>query len=331
MNRLNNLLKPAGTETTAKHDVRTVTPMTTAAPFDLVSATSVDEVVEALAGDREARVLAGGQSLLPLLVTRTIRPAVLIDVNEVGLDGIDVDRAGGVLRIGALVRHRAVELSPTVATAAPLLAAAAAWVGHPAIRHRGTLGGSLAHADPAAELPAALVALGADVVVQGPSGTRHLAAASLATGPFETALAHDEIVVEVLIPLDDAGHRAAAFCEWAPRHRDRAEAGVGITLTATPDGRACGPGRGAACGFGTGPVDLTPIVDDALRSEPVDEDLSDALVRHVAAAVDGVCREHGGDDADRTALAGALAARAAVRAHRRLAASVAGEPGTAVA
>ena len=330
MNGLNNLLKPFRRETHAKHDVRTVAPMTTAAPFDLVSATSVDEVVEVLAGDRDARVLAGGQSLLPLLVTRTIRPTVLVDVNDVGLDGLTVDAAAGVLRLGATVRHRDVELSPTVGTAAPLLAAAAAWVGHPAIRHRGTLGGSLAHADPAAELPAALVALDADVVVRGPNGTRHLAAASLATAPFQTALAHDEMVVEVLIPLDDADHRAAAFCEWAPRHRDRAEAGVGVTLSATADGRACGRVRAAACGIGTGPVDLTPVLDDALHSEPVAEDLSAALVRHVAAAVDGVCREHGGD-ADRTALAGALAARAAVRAHRRLAASMAGGPETAAA
>ena len=243
---------------------------------------------------------------------------MLVDVNDVGLDGLTVDPAAGVLRLGAPVRHRAVELSPAVATAAPLLAAAAAWVGHPAIRHRGTLGGSLAHADPAAELPAALVALDADVVVRGPGGTRHLATASLATAPFETALARDEMVVEVLVPLDDAGHRAAAFCEWAPRHRDRAEAGVGITLTGHPGRPGVRAGAGAACGFGTGPVDLTPVLDDALRSEPVAR-TSPLPSSATAAAVDGARRARRRRRRPHGVGGGRWPPTRAVRAHRGLA------------
>ncbi len=288
--------------------------MTTAVPFELVVATSVGDAVEALAGERPARVLAGGQSLVPLLVTRAVRPSVLVDVNEVGLDGVAVDRAAGLLRLGATVRHRTVERHPTIRRWAPLLAAAAAWVGHPPIRHRGTLGGSLAHADPAAELPAAVVALGGSVTVRGVTGARVLAAADLVAGPFATVLAPDELIAEVAVPL--AGQRAgAAFCEWAPRHRDRAEAGVGVAVEADARG-ACIGAWGATCGVTPRPVDLTDVLDDALRGVTVGGPLPEALVRHVAGAVTGVCREHGAGT-DSAALAGAMAARAAVRATGR--------------
>jgi carbon-monoxide dehydrogenase medium subunit len=291
--------------------------MASAAPFDLVIATSVDEAVAALTTDPSARVLAGGQSLLPLMATRSARPGLLVDVNGTGLDGVTADPATGLLRLGATVRHRTVERDPTVARWAPLLAAAAAWVGHPPIRHRGTLGGSLAHADPAAELPAAVVALGGEVVVRGPAGTRRLAAADLVAAPFVTVLAPDDVVVEVTVPL--AGDRpGAAFCEWAPRHRDRAEAGVGLAVEAGPDG-TCTRARGATCGVTPRPVDLTDVLDDALLGVTAAAPLPDALVRHVAGAVTGVCREHGAG-ADGADLAGALAARAATRALRRAAA-----------
>lgn len=290
--------------------------MTTAAPFDLVVAASVGDAVEALAGERPARVLAGGQSLVPLLVARAVRPTVLVDVNDAGLDGIAVDHTAGLLRMGATVRQRTVERDPTIRRWAPLLAAAAAWVGHPPIRHRGTLGGSLAHADPAAELPAAVVALGGSVTLRAVAGTRVLTAADLATGPFATVLAPDELVAEVAVPL--AGPRAgAAFCEWAPRHRDRAEAGVGVAVEADAGG-ACTGARGATCGVTPRPVDLTDVLDDALRDVLVGGPLPDALVRHIAGAVTGVCREQGAGG-DAAALAGAMAARAAVRAGRQAA------------
>jgi carbon-monoxide dehydrogenase medium subunit len=163
------------------------------------------------------------------------------------------------------------------------------------------------------------VALGGELVVRGPTGARRLAAADLATAPFETRLDHGELVVEVVVPLAPGPH-GAAFCEWAPRHHDRAEAGVGVTVSAA-GGDAVASARAAACGVGSGPVDLTAVVDDALRGEPADRDPSDALVRHLAGAIGGTCREHGADD-DRTALAGALGARAALRAMRDLAGAI---------
>jgi CO/xanthine dehydrogenase FAD-binding subunit len=280
----------------------------TPAPFDHVAVRSVDEAVAALAADPGSRLLAGGQSLVPLLATRVVRPTLLVDLNGVGLDGVEVDTAAGRLRLGALVRQRTLERDPAVARHAPLLAAAVRWVGHPAVRQRGTLGGSLAHADAAAELPAAVVALGGEVVVRGTHGQRTLAAADLAAGPFATSLDHAEVVVEIVVPLAGPRH-GAAFSEWAPRHRDRAEAGVGVAVERDADGR-CSSVRAASCGVAGVPVDLTAVLDDAVRGETR---VTDALVRHVAAAVAGVCHEHGADH-DRSGLAGVLAARALVQA-----------------
>jgi carbon-monoxide dehydrogenase medium subunit len=147
------------------------------------------DAVELLSGgDPDVKILAGGQSLVPMLNLRLLRPAVLVDLNGVpGLDGIAPDAAGG-LTIGALVRHADLMVAPLVIERAPLLAEAARHVGHAAIRHRGTLGGSLAHADPAAELPAALVALDARFVLEGGNGRRNVSAADFFQGPLTTAL-----------------------------------------------------------------------------------------------------------------------------------------------
>jgi carbon-monoxide dehydrogenase medium subunit len=250
-------------------------------PFELVLATSSAQAVAALAADEGAKVLAGGQSLVPLLALRLARPSVLVDVNGIGLDGISDD--GDEVVLGALVRHRQLERQQVV----PLLAKAAAHIGHAAIRHRGTLGGSLAHADPAAELPAALLALEGAVIVEGPGGRRRIAAADLFDGFLTTTASPDELVVEVRVP-----RRAArtAFCEWAPRAGDFAHAGVALVL---------GEGwvRASACGVASQPVDLSSCF------EPVLEGASEEEVR---ARVEVACA---GDD-DRAALAGLLAVRA---------------------
>ena len=185
------------------------------APFDYIRADSVEHAVTRLSAandDGEGKIIAGGQSLMPLLALRLAQPSVLIDINRVpGLDTIGPWPGGG-LRIGALVRHRTLAAQDQH----PLLAEAARWVGHAAIRTRGTLGGSLAHADPAAELPVVAVAVGAVAIVAGPRGRREIPAAELFTGPLQTSLDDDELIEAVGFPaLERWG-----FAEFARRHGD---------------------------------------------------------------------------------------------------------------
>jgi len=170
------------------------------APFDYIAADSAAQAIELLAqhGD-DAKVLAGGHSLLPMMKLRLAAPAVLIDIARApGLAGIRVD--GDELVIGATTRHADLASSELVRAEVPLLAHAASLVGDPQIRHRGTIGGSLAHADPAADLPVALVALGGSVEVSGPGGTRRVAADDFFAGFFETALADGELLTAVRVP-----------------------------------------------------------------------------------------------------------------------------------
>jgi len=194
------------------------------APFRYARAGSLAEATALLAAEPgEAKLLAGGQSLVPLLNMRLARPAVLVDLNGVReLRGITPSPDGG-LRIGALTRHTELATSAAVRERAPLLAEAARHVGHAAIRNRGTLGGSVAHADPAAELPAALVALDARLRVTGPRGARVIAAALFFRGLLATALETDEILTEVLVPAAEPGW---GFVEIARRPGDFALAGV---------------------------------------------------------------------------------------------------------
>ncbi len=197
------------------------------APLDYVAVRSVDEAVATLAGaDADAKVLAGGQSLLPLLNMRVARPSLLVDVNRIpGLDGL---ATSGQVEIGALARQADALASNELRAAAPLVTAALRHVGHVATRSRGTIGGSVAHADPAAELPAVLLALGGEVVATGPDGSRTIAACDLFLGPFTTALARDELLTTVLVPRH-AG-RPFGFVEVARRHGDFALAGAAVVL-----------------------------------------------------------------------------------------------------
>ena len=185
-------------------------------PFRYAAPTTVDEAVALLVehADAEPRVLAGGQSLVPLMNFRLAQPGHLIDLRRVPeLDGIRLD--GDTLVIGAMTRQSTVEDSPEVALAAPLLAEAVGFVAHRPIRNSGTVGGSLAHADPAAELPAVTLALDADLVAAGPGGLRVIPASEFFRGPFSTALAPDEILVAVRLPHRRGGH---AFVEFARTH-----------------------------------------------------------------------------------------------------------------
>ncbi len=193
--------------------------------FDYVRAATLPQVFELLRthGDG-ARVLAGGQTLIATLNMRLSEPSVLIDIGRLdALRGIALH--GATLRIGALTTHAQVEASPLVAQHAPLLAQAAPHIAHRAIRNRGTFGGSLAYADPAAEWPACVLALDATLVLAGAGGERRVAAADFFTGLFSTALAADELLVACELPVQAAGERQV-FDELARRHGDYAIAGL---------------------------------------------------------------------------------------------------------
>ena len=193
--------------------------------FDYVRARSLPEALSLLRrhGD-DAKIIAGGQSLVPALNLRLLAPSLLIDIGALGeLKGVSVE--DGTVRIGALTRHVDLLRSPDIATHLPLVARAITHVAHPAIRNRGTIGGSLAHADPASELPACALALRARLIVAGPDGTRTLDAEDFFTGIYETVLAADEILVRVEAPAIRADERSA-FLELARRSGDYALVGL---------------------------------------------------------------------------------------------------------
>ena len=188
---------------------------------------TVAKAAAALGEGEEAKLLAGGQSLVPLLNLRLAQPTDLIDLSAVeGLDRIERERGG--IRLGAMVRQADAEHDDQLRDAVPLVAAALGHVGHPQIRARGTVGGSLAHADPAAELPAALLALGGEVVAEGPDGRRTIAAEDYFRGIMTTSLAPDEVLVEVRIP-EQSEDSVWGCTEIARRRGDYALAGAMVT------------------------------------------------------------------------------------------------------
>ncbi len=224
------------------------------APFDYVRAGSAEEAIAALAehGD-EAKLLAGGQSLLPLMKLRLATPAVLVDLGAVG-DLAYAREEGDSIAIGALTRHRTLETSPFLREHAPLLAHAAHHVGDPQVRNRGTIGGSIAHGDAASDLPAAVLAMGGTLVVQGPGGRREIAARDFFLGFLETALAPDELLVEIRVPKGGGGW---GFEKFTRRAQDWAIVGVAVH-------------RGATTGVGLVNMAATPVravaVEEALAA-----------------------------------------------------------------
>jgi carbon-monoxide dehydrogenase medium subunit len=196
-----------------------------ASAFSYARATSIVNAIELLAthGDG-AKVLSGGQSLMPAMNLRLISPELIVDIGDIAeLRGIAV--TGDVVRIGALTRHVDLLNSAEIAAHLPLLTEAIAHVAHPAIRNRGTIGGSLAHADPAAELPACMVALNATIVVRGPTGERRIPARDFFTGIYETVLSSDELLVAVELPVAPR-NSVHFFCEFARRNGDYAIVGL---------------------------------------------------------------------------------------------------------
>jgi carbon-monoxide dehydrogenase medium subunit len=214
------------------------------APFAYVAPRSLDEALGALAGgDGDTKILAGGQSLIPLLNMRLASPARLVDLGRVKELAYVSERDGGYA-IGAMTRQHVLERDDRIARDLPLLAEAVAYVGHPQIRNRGTVGGSIAHGDPAAELPAVAVCLDARLTIQSARGTRTVDARDLYLGYLATTLEPDEILTEVWLPKAPAssGH---AWLEFARRHGDYAIAGVGAVITLAGDGQHAAQAIGA--------------------------------------------------------------------------------------
>lgn len=249
-------------------------------PFEYLAPTGEDEAVGILAehGD-EAKVLAGGQSLVPLLSLRLAHPSVLVDLAGVpGLDHVRIE--DDTLVVGAMATQRAVEELPGLTERCPMIAEAVGQIGHVAIRNRGTVGGSVAHADPAAEWPALVVALDAEVDVVGPGGARTIGAANLFRTYFTTSLEPDEIVRELRVPLPNGGRTGSTFVELARRHGDFAIAGVAASLSLDDAGRV----TDARVGL-TGLRD-TPARGRAAESVLAGQEPTDDAIAAAAAAVD---------------------------------------------
>ncbi|HET7295836.1 MAG TPA: xanthine dehydrogenase family protein subunit M [Gemmatimonadales bacterium] len=242
------------------------------APFEYCAPGSLDEALALLAqhgGD--AKPLAGGQSLIPAMNFRLARPAVLVDLNRISPLAYVRPESGGVA-IGAMTRQRAVERSEVVAGAAPLLAEAMPSIAHPQIRNRGTVGGSIAHADPSAELPAVMVALEGRFRVRSAGRERTIAATEFFKGMLDTALDPGELLVEIAVPRLPPGS-GTAFLEVARRHGDYAL--VGVAAAVTLDGRgACRAARIALLSVGDGPVLAAEAAKVVTGERP-----SDALAR----------------------------------------------------
>jgi carbon-monoxide dehydrogenase medium subunit len=264
-----------------------------APPFDYTAATTLEEVLALLAehGD-EAKIIAGGQSLVPMLAMRLARPTQLVDVNGVAsLGGIE-DR-GGYVAFGATTRERDAERSALVAERTPVLAECLPHIGHVSIRNRGTVGGSIAHADASAELPAVAVLTESELVVRGPGGERVVPAAGFFRGHFTTVLADDECLVEVRVPTSPAT-TGWSFQEVARRHGDFAMVGAGA-MVALDDAGLIGEARVCLFGVADRPVRAGEVEavligaaadDDTLASAAADavRDLEPASDNHGSAA-----------------------------------------------
>lgn len=252
------------------------------APFDYVRPASVGEALSALAEHGEdAKILAGGQSLIAMMNLRLVRPSALIDINWLSDLGY-IQHQNGALAIGALTRQSAVEASPEVAEACPLIAEAIRYVAHKPIRNRGTIGGNLAHADPTSELPAVAIALDATFTVQGPAGRRTIAADDFFVGMLSTALQPDELLVEVRFPAC-APDQGWSFMEISPRAGDYALVAVAATLQVQAG--LCTAARLVYTGVGDRATRVT-AAEQALVGQPANEASFRQAAELAARAVD---------------------------------------------
>ena len=249
--------------------------------FEYFAPRALDEALTLLAGHGDrAKLLAGGQSLIPLLNFRLAHPEALIDINRIPeLAGIRADDGG--VAMGALTRQHAVERSEAVRTRVPIVAEACRLIGHLPIRHRGTIGGNLAHADPASELPAVMLALEAQLTVASTKGTRTLPADGFFVGPLSTALQTGEMLTEIRVPGLPA-RTGGAFVEMARRAGDYALVGVAALVTLDASG-GCRRARVALCGVGPTPIRAGAAEDALVGQAPAGAALDEAASRAAAA------------------------------------------------
>jgi carbon-monoxide dehydrogenase medium subunit len=296
--------------------------------FDYHAPRGIDEAVallERYGGD--AKVLAGGQSLMPMLNFRLARPAALVDVNRIAALAY-IREDNGAVAFGAMTRQRTIEFSPVVAARLPLLREATRWVGHLPIRSRGTIGGSIAHADPSAEYPAVLTALGGEVVVQGPRGRRTVKAGDLFESYLTTTLAAEELVIEVRLPAMPAG-AGHAFEEFARRHGDFAIVGIAAMIVSRAGGR-CTAARLATAGAGPVPVRLR-AAEEILERDGLGEAAIEAAAARAAELVQPDSDVHASADYRRhlTRILTGRAIRRALRSHEASGPGhLRGEPGS---
>ncbi len=284
------------------------------APFDYFSPATVEEALALLdehGGD--AKPLAGGQSLIPAMNFRLARPAVLVDLNRIA-ELAYVRAASGGVAIGAMTRQRAVERSDDVARAAPLVAEAMPLIAHPQIRNRGTMGGSIAHADPSAELPAVMLALDARFRAKTATDERSIPAGEFFKGMLETALAPGELLVEIAVP-PLAARSGTAFLEMARRHGDYALVGVAVVVTLDPRGR-CKDAKLGLLSVGDGPVLATEAGKVLAGQSPSEELLRAAGDAAATRDVDPPSDIHA-SAAYRRQLVAVLTRRALARAFER--------------
>ena len=236
-------------------------------PFDYACPTTLPDAIQLLASNDDAKALAGGQSLVPMLAFRLSQPSLLVDLRKLAdLRGIRISDAG--VTFGAMVRWRDIEDDERLETAHPLLKAAISHVAHYQIRNRGTVGGSIAHADPAAEMPGIAITCDAEIGVVGKSGARVIQAADFFQGALTTALTTDEIIVDIRLPAWPAGRRWG-FQEFARRRGDFAMAAAAVFYDQDARGKARNAHVGVI-GVGDRPMRLT-AVEDVLNGESIDE------------------------------------------------------------
>jgi carbon-monoxide dehydrogenase medium subunit len=281
------------------------------AEFDYHRPTSLDEALS-LIGD-EARPLAGGHSLIPLIKFRLSTPAALVDL--AGVPGLGEISANGGLTIGALATHSEVAESDAVRSACPVLAEAAGLIGDPQVRNRGTLGGSIAHADPAADYPTLLKALGATVSVAGPNGTREIAADDFFVGIFTTALSPDELVTSVSVPASAAGTGAAYVKHHHPASRF---AVAGVAAVVTVEGGTCTGARVTVGGVTASPTHASSAADSLVGGPGSGEAIAAAAAK-VPESLTSPTTDAYASGEYRVHLAEVLAARAIAKAFERAA------------